>query len=123
MKPKKFDYTSSVPMSQMSNTSSSSLLSYFNAYNHDQIDSSSPSHFNIYEQDIISDFLLPCFNTYELALPYFSYEHNIENILSFYPNTYKYYDNINTSSLPYPGPYRYNSAMSTYINFQALVMH
>ncbi|CAG8526793.1 24903_t:CDS:2, partial [Racocetra persica] len=94
--PKKFHYTLSVPMSQTSNTSS--LLSYFNAYNHDQIDSSLPSHFNIYEQDITPDFSPPCFNTYELALPYYSYKHNIANISSFYPNAYEYYDNVNTSS-------------------------
>ncbi|CAG8690829.1 3668_t:CDS:1, partial [Racocetra persica] len=102
---------------QTSNASSS--LSYFNAYNHDQIDSSSPSHFNIYEQDITPDFSAPCFNTYELTLPYYSYEHNIANVSSFYPNAYEYYDNINTSSLPYPGPYGYDSTMSTYINFQS----
>ncbi|CAG8704682.1 3298_t:CDS:2, partial [Racocetra persica] len=95
------------PTGQTSNTSLSS--SYFNTYNHDQIDSSSPSHFNIYEQDITPDFSLPCFNTYKLALPYYSYEHNIANVSSFYPNAYEYYDN----------PYGYDSAMSTYVNFQS----
>ncbi|CAG8836189.1 9606_t:CDS:1, partial [Racocetra persica] len=101
-------------------TSNTSLLSsYFNAYNHNQIDSSSPSHFNIYEQNITLDFLPPCFNTYKLALPYYRYEHNIANVSSFYPNAYEYYDNINISLSPYLDLYRYDSAMSTYVNFQS----
>ncbi|CAG8831959.1 29356_t:CDS:2, partial [Racocetra persica] len=95
--PKKFHYTSSVPTDQTSNTSSSS--SYFNTYNHDQIDSSSPSHFNIYEQNITPDFLSPCFNTYELALPYYSYKHNIVNILSFYLNAYNSSDSLTESDV------------------------
>ncbi|CAG8776849.1 13835_t:CDS:1, partial [Cetraspora pellucida] len=69
--------------------------------------------------DITSDFLPPCFNTYELTLPYYSYEHNIANVSSFYPNAYEYYDNVNTSLSPYPSPYGYDSAMSTYVNFQS----
>ncbi|CAG8751550.1 6775_t:CDS:2, partial [Dentiscutata erythropus] len=85
MKPKKFHYISSVPYFDMGQTlNTSSLLSNFNAYNHDQINSSLSSQFNINEQDTTSDFSPPCFNTYELDnanafLPYFSYEHNITN--------------------------------------------
>ncbi|CAG8740032.1 3486_t:CDS:2, partial [Gigaspora margarita] len=102
-------------MGQPSNTLSSS--SNFNDNNHNQINSSSP---NIYEQDVTTNFSPPCFDTYELddanaLLSDFSYEHNIENVSSFYPNAYEHYDNANISL---PGPYEYDSAMSTYINIQ-----
>ncbi|CAG8742720.1 20781_t:CDS:2 [Dentiscutata erythropus] len=76
-------------MGQTSNTSSSS--SNFNAYNHDQINSSSSSH----------------------------YEHNIANTSSFYPNAYEHYNNVNTLPSHYPGPYEYDSVKSTYINIQS----
>ncbi|CAG8787186.1 19004_t:CDS:2, partial [Cetraspora pellucida] len=37
------------------------------------------------------------------------YEYNIATVSSFYPNAYEYYDNVNTSSSPYPGPYGYDT--------------
>ncbi|CAG8703324.1 21751_t:CDS:1, partial [Gigaspora rosea] len=115
MKPKKFHHAPSVPyfdMGQTSNTTSSS--SYFNAYNHDQID----------EQDITTNFSPPSFNSYELDandfLPYFNYEHDTgtTNVSSFYQSAYEYYNNANTLSSPYSGLSEYNSAMSTYVNIQ-----